>query len=101
MSIEKQEILKWIPVVNIVVIAICWMKTYAKNVTTNTRFIKNLLKMFLVLIVFNVPRAVLYAFQLSDVIYDIAFYVSLYLSLFFISVIAIKDQNRFIEEKKQ
>ena len=101
MSIEKQEILKWIPVVNIVVIAICWMKTYAKNVTTKTRFIKNLLKMFLVLIVFNVPRAVLYAFQLSDVIYDIAFYVSLYLSLFFISVIAIKDQKRFIEEKKQ
>lgn len=101
MSIKKQEILKWIPIVNIVVIAVCWMKAYARNATTNTRFVKNLLKMFLVLIVCNVPRAVLYAFQISDIVHDIAFYVSLYLSLFFISVVAIKDQKRFIEEKKQ
>ncbi len=100
MSIKNQEILKWIPLLNIIIF-IFWFKAYAKNVATSTRFVKNLLKMFMVLIIFHVPRAFLYTLQISDVFHDIAFYMSLYLSLLFMSIIAIKDQKKFLEEQKK
>jgi hypothetical protein len=99
MSIKTQKILKYIPVVNFIII-FYWINAYAKNVTSTFRFLKNLLKVFGIILLINIPRIVLDFLSAPTIVQNIIFILSVYLSLFSWTVIAIKDQEKFISESK-
>ncbi len=59
MKIKTQKILKFIPIANFIILFI-WIGAYYKHVTKPSRFIKNLLKMFLAVILITIPRIAAY-----------------------------------------
>ena len=72
MSIKSQKIVSFIPIVNIVIMFM-WISFYFKNVMKMTRFLKNVLIIFLGMIIVNIPRIVLNNFIHSDIINIIIF----------------------------
>lgn len=64
-----------------------------------TRFLRNVLIIFLGMLVVNIPRVVLYYFVQSNVVDTIAYWISIYLTTLVISRIAIWDQEKYYAEK--
>ena len=98
MSIKSQKIINFIPIINIAIMFV-WISFYFKNVMKMKRFLKNVLIIFLGMIIVNIPRIVLNNFIQSDIIQIIVYCVSIYLTLFVIARIAIWDQEKYYAEK--
>lgn len=101
MSIKTQKNIKYIPIVNFVVIMFCWIKAYAKYSTSVWRVFKPILKVFFVMIIVNIPRFVIEETAISSLSYWVLYYGSLFVMLFVISCILIKDQEKLIQERER
>ena len=95
MSIKTQKIISFFPIVNFIVIIFVWLSFYFKHAMKMTRFLRNVLIIFLGMLVVNIPRVVLYYFVQSNVVDTIAYWISIYLTTLVISRIAIWDQEKY------
>ena len=99
MSIKTQKIIKYIPIINFIIM-FCWINVYCKNVVKPTRFAKNLLKWFAWAIIIHTPRAILSFCNIPDWINTVLFWISVYFTFFSMAVVAIRDQEKFIKENQ-
>lgn len=99
MSIKTQKILKYIPIVNLLVMFI-WIGAYSRHISKPSRFNINLLKMFAGMIIINLPRIMANYLGAPEIIIELLFYVATYLSMLCIAHIAIIDQEKFLSEEK-
>lgn len=99
MSIKTQKILRFIPVLNFIVMFI-WIGAYRKNETKKARFNISL-KIFGGTVIIQLTRImIVYYLGVSETIYLILLYVSYYLTFLWCANVAIKDQEKFLLEKK-
>lgn len=99
MSIKVQKVIKYIPVVNFVVVFF-WIKSYAKYSTSVWRIFKPLIKIFFAVTIVNIPRLILAHTLEATVVYWILYYATLYVTLFIIAHITISDQEKLIQESQ-
>lgn len=99
MKIKTQKILKFIPIANFIILFI-WIGAYYKHVTKPSRFIKNLLKMFLAVILITIPRIAAYKIGAPEFVLQLLLYICTYLSMLIMAMIAIKDQEKLIAEER-
>lgn len=99
MSIKTQKILKYIPIVNLLIMFF-WIGAYYRHITKPSRFIINLLKIFAGIIIINLPRIIAYFLGISEIIIELLYYVATYLTMLCIAHIAIIDQEKFLHEEK-
>lgn len=97
--IKKQKILRFIPIVNLVS-AYIWMYFSWKYSEPTKNTIKLVLKVFLVTIVLVIPRIIVAKLGLIHIVCKIVEYVTLYITLFLISTLCIKEQEKILERNK-
>ena len=101
MSIEKQKILRFIPVINFITAAF-WVDLVMKNKIPMTAIFRPLIKSMICVVVFLIPRIILDR-MLDDVLINtIVFYVATYLTDLAIAFIFVDDQIKLqkkIDEK--
>ena len=101
MSIEKQKIIRFIPVVNFIT-AVFWIDLVIKNKIPMKAIIRPLIKSMICVVVFNVPRMMLITVIDDVLINTILFYVATYLTDLAIAFIFVDDQIKLqkkIDEK--
>ncbi len=99
MKIKTQKILRFIPIVNFVIMFI-WIGMYFKYSTKQSQFIINLLKMFAGIITINIPRFIINKLDGEEILIQLAYYMTVYLTFFWIAYIAVKDQIRIMERQE-
>lgn len=92
MTIEKQKILRFIPVVQLLTVFF-WLKNYLTKQLPWSNFGKTLLKIFAVLLLIHVPRMILHFIFKNDLLDNILYYISLYPTFFGISTTVVADQE--------
>ena len=87
----------FIPVANFLVLFF-WIGAYFKNSTKVSRFLKNLIIMFAVAILINTPRIILHFLGASEWVNQVMLFLAIYLMPLGMAFIAIKDQEKFLEQ---
>jgi len=95
MSIKKQKIISFIPIINFSIFFF-WIYSYIKNNIKRMRFLKYLLYMFVVIILSSIPRIIVSYALNNETINNILFGLQMYFIPLLISFIAIKDQENRI-----
>ncbi len=98
MSIIKQKKICYIPIINFCIIMFCWIRMYLKNNVPKSRFIKNLAKIFLLVIIVTIPEIVVSKMLPVEWLIQCLWYINAYLIMLIPSIIAIKDQEKYILE---
>lgn len=99
MHVLKQKKFLYIPILNFIVIMISWLLFYYKNDVPKIRFVKNIIKIFVVCFIITIPR--IFVDKITDIILIENFLTLIYtlIYLFVPSFFAIKDQIKYIEEQ--
>ena len=99
MSIKVQKIIRFVPFVNFFVIGFCLIKKYRESPKSRVIdiFIFGFI-MFISMILVNIPQIILQHFVRNEFINLFISLVSSYITLFVISSIAIKQQEKYIEK---
>lgn len=97
LAIKTQKIIRFIPIVNILTV-FCWIKMYMNNGFKCTDFLKSLLKIFLIIILINVPRMASHFLFKNETLDQILYWVSVYFSFFGMSVVAVADQEKYLNK---
>ena len=99
MSIVTQKKIKYIPIINFIIMFI-WMNKYFQYKTKITSYLRTLLKMFGGLLLMHIPRMILFYLGTPDIILSVLLWISIYFSFFWIAHVAIKDEERLIAENE-
>jgi hypothetical protein len=97
MTIQSKKIISFFPLVNIIVI-ILWIRFYSRNGLSHVHFFKNLIKIFLVLVLLHIPRIILRFVGVSDTIQQILAFASFYLTFVTWAFLAIRDEKKYLYE---
>lgn len=100
MSIQKQKVLRFIPIVNFFVCVFSWLKMYRVKNIKQADFLRAMLIMFLVMLLLTLPRIILSVVFKNDMLDSIVFYISLYFYLFGISAVAVADQEHHMNQSQ-
>ncbi len=96
MSLKAHKILIFIPIVNIFFMFF-FIYFYLKNNLPMSRFLKNIFKVFGLLILVNLPRMILdIFFQIHS---DILFWITAYLCFLSFGLVFVKDEEKYYKEK--
>lgn len=93
MTIKKQKIIKFIPIIQFITMFF-WIKYYQKNNIKYNDFFKTMLKMFAFLLVMNIPRMLLHFIFKSDLLDNIIFYICIYPYFLGLASLAVDDQEQ-------
>ena len=92
MSIKTQKILRFIPIVNLSTIAF-WMLLQYRSGFSFSSFLKHLVAIFVSVLICMIPRMIASTNVDSPIVYDVIFYVSLYVQTLCIACVAIHAQE--------
>ena len=96
MSLKIQKILIFVPIVNIFFMFF-FIYFYLKNGLPMLRFLKNIFKVFGLLILVNLPRMILdIFFQIHS---DILFWITAYLCFLSFGLVLLKDEEKYYKGK--
>jgi len=96
MSIKKQRIILFIPILNLLN-AFFWIYACSKYNVGIFQFIKRVAFVFLLLFVVSIPEIIIDNICEISIICSIADFVFLYLRLFLISLVAVKHQETILK----
>ena len=101
MSIKFQKIIRFVPLVNFFVIGFCLVKVYLSSPKTRVvEIFKFTLVEFVSMILVNIPQMILQHFVKNEVFNLFMSLISVYVTLFVISSIAILQQEKYISNSK-
>lgn len=96
MTLKAHKILIFIPIVNIFFMFF-FIYFYLKNNLPMSRFLKNLFKIFGLLIIVNLPEMILSIFfQIHS---DILFWITTYLCFLSFGLVFVKDEEKYYKGK--
>ena len=96
MSLKTHKILIFIPIVNIFFMFF-FIYFYLKSNLPMSRFLKNIFKVFGLLILVNLPEMILNIFfQIHS---DILFWITAYLCFLSFGLVFVKDEEKYYKEK--
>lgn len=98
MTLKKQKIFKFIPIIQLITIFF-WLKYYITKKVPCTDFVKSLLKIFAILLFIHIPRIIMHFIFKNNILDNIFYYVSLYPTFLGIASVVVNDQE--IHERKQ
>ena len=98
MSIETQKKIKYIPIINFIIMFI-WMNKYFQYKTKITSYLRTLLKMFGGLLLMHIPRMILFYLGTPDIILSVLIWISVYFFFFWIAHAAIKEERLIAENE--
>lgn len=98
MSIKKQKIICFIPIINFVIIGFLWLRMYYKYPIHKTRFLKRILQMCVFVVIITIPNIILNSLFDNKTIEILINLISSYLYLVAFSCIAVKDQEQYLTE---
>ena len=93
MTLKKQKILKFIPIIQLITV-FYWLKYYLTKKIPWSEFAKALLKIFAVLLFIHIPRMILHFVFMNDILDNVLYYVSLYPTFFGIAAVVVADQDQ-------
>ena len=93
MSMKLQNVVRFIPVVNIIVISTLWIRAYIIYSYPLKRFIKTLLFQAIVTVLINIPRIALSKCINIESVNLLLFWGISYINFLIVSTIAIEDQK--------
>lgn len=93
MTLKKQKILKFIPIIQLITV-FYWLKYYLTKKIPWSDFAKALLKIFAVLLFIHIPRMILHFVFANDILDNVLYYVSLYPTFLGIAAVVVADQDR-------
>lgn len=97
MRIEIQKILRWIPIVNFIIIFFT-IYFYRKNNISSLRFMKSCLKIMGIVFITSIPRIISFYLRLPLFIQQIFGVGQLLIVLFSWATIGIRDQEEFMRK---
>lgn len=92
MTIKKQKIIRFIPIIQFITV-FCWLKYYVTKHVKWSNFAKTLFKMFVIVILIHLPRLILHFIFTNEVLDNILYYLSLYPAFFAIATMSVADQE--------
>lgn len=99
MSIKTQKLLRFIPLINLFTV-FCWICLCLKKRVSVTMNIKYLLLWFGTAILVTIPEILIDKFCGIHIFVVITDYISMYVHMFIISHIAVKAQEKILENNK-
>lgn len=99
-SIKKQKIIRFIPIVHIIMPFIMLI-AYAKYSTTIRRFLKSLVKIFAVVFLTVIPRLIAFKLNAPEIVEYILGYLQFYVLLLYWGTVGIKDQEEFMRNAEK
>lgn len=99
MNILKQKRYLYIPVINFCVIMFCWLLLYYKNNISKIRFVKNVIKIFIIAFIIAIPEILIDKFINVIFMEKIMLLFNVIMCTYIPSLIAIKDQESYLEEQ--
>lgn len=93
MTIDKQKILKFIPIIQLITV-FYWLKYYLTKKIPWSDFAKALLKIFAVLLFIHITRMILHFVFVNDILDNVLYYVSLYPTFLGIAAVVVADQEK-------
>lgn len=100
MSIEKQKIIRFIPMVNLITVAF-WIELVLKQKLPVNYIMKPIIKVFISIIVILIPRIIIAKTVDSHLIDMIAFYVSAYLMSLVMAFVFVGEQIKLLKQKNE
>jgi len=100
MSIKTQKILRFIPIVNFVTM-FAWINLCFKKSVKQFDYIKNLIKMFLLIILITAVRIVCSFVFKNEMLDSIIMYISIYFYLLSMSFVSVKAQEDILAKDTQ
>ena len=99
MSIETQKKIKYIPIINFIIMFI-WMNKYFQYKTKITSYLRTLLKIIGGFLLIHIPRMILFYLGTPDIILSVWLWISIYFTFLWIAQVAIRDEERLISENE-
>ena len=99
MSIKTQKIIQFIPIINILTVFI-WLNMCMKKGREKVSYYKNLIKMFVGVIVIAITRFISTLVIKNDIIDSILTYVFIYLFFLWISFVSVNAQQKVLESEQ-
>lgn len=97
MYIKIQKILMFIPMINIFTVH-CWIFLALKKRARISRCLKKIFIMLGLVILVTIPRFLAQALCDNDIVVNIVNHASLYATPFVMAYVAVKDQEKILEE---
>ena len=101
MSIKTKKIIRFVPIINFIIIGFLWLKLYISQAISKKRFLLNLLKIFGLCLIVTIPEI------LIDALFDIPLletainFATSYLYMLVFSSFAIYDEEKIIKESEK
>jgi len=99
MSLKVQRVIRFIPIVNMITV-FCWFNLCFKKSITMSFYLKNLLKIFAMVIVITVIRMVVSLGFQNEVVDIVLTVISIYFYFFSMAWVSVSAQESMLAENK-